>query len=287
MIQRHVYILFFLLCLNLSAAAKTIKTVEGTYTFYAPSTMSMQQAEQEAIRRAQINALASAFGRIIVENTTSIQTEQDELFYQEGNSHVKGEWIETIGEPKIERGFYENGFYVTCTIRGKAREIVSAKTDIEVKVLCNHPDATFEHTDFKDGDKLYVSVKAAENGYITIYLYDKEADRVSCLLPYPWDNNSVNAIRRDKKYVLFSKSLNDLPAKAVEYVMNCTGDLEVNTLYVLFSRKEFSKPSLNITGNKRTIGNLPYSQFQRWLTKCQTEDETLQVIKRNINISTE
>ena len=58
--------------------------------------MSMQQAEQEAIRRAQINALASAFGRIIVENTTSIQTEQDELFYQEGNSHVKGEWIETI-----------------------------------------------------------------------------------------------------------------------------------------------------------------------------------------------
>ncbi len=285
--QKHIYILFFLLCLSLPATAKTIKTVEGTYTFYAPSTMSMQQAEQEAIRRAQINALASAFGRIIVENTTSIQTEQDELFYQEGNSHVKGEWIETIGEPKIERGFYENGFYVTCTIKGKAREIVSAKTDIDIKVLCNHPDADFEHTEFKNGDRLYVSIKAAENGYITIYLYDKKADIVSCLLPYPWDNNSVNAIKRDKKYVLFSKSLNELPAKAVEYVMNCTDDMEVNTLYVLFSRKEFSKPTLNVTGNKRTIGNLSYTQFQRWLTKCQSENETLQIIKKNINISTE
>ena len=288
MMQKHIHILFFLLFLGLSVTAKTIKIVEGTYTFHAPSTMSMQQAEQEAIRRAQINALANAFGRIIVENTTSIQTEQDELFYQEGNSHVKGEWIETIGEPKLERGFDENGgFYVTCTIKGKAREIVSTKTDIEVKVLCNHPDATFEHTDFKNGDKLYVSIKAAENGYITIYLYDKEADRVSCLLPYPSDNSSVNAIKRDKKYVLFSKSMNELPAKAVEYVMNSSDGLEVNTLYVLFSRKEFSKPSLNIDGDKKTIGNLSYAQFQRWLAKCRAEDETLQVIPKNINISNE
>lgn len=283
--QKRVYILLLLLNIGIFAIAKSTKTIEGSYTYYAPPTMSMQQAEQEAIRRAQINALAKAFGSVIVENTTSILTEQDELFYQEGNSLVKGEWIETIGEPKIERGLDDNSFWVKCTIKGKAREIVSARTDIDVKVLCNHPDVNFEHTDFKNGDRLYVSIKTAENGYITIFLYDKKADSVSCLLPYPRDNNSVTAIMRDKKYVLFSKSRNELPAKAVEYVMNCTDAIETNTLYVLFSKKVFSKPSLN--DNEGAIKNLSYSRFQRWLTKCQSEDETFQVIRKNINISKE
>lgn len=285
MTHRLIYTLFLFCGICCAVAAKSIKTVEGTYTFYAPSTMSMQQAEQEAIRRAQINALANAFGRVIVENTTSIQTADDDLFYQEGNSLVKGEWIETIGEPKIERGFCEDGFYVKCTIKGKAREIVSTRTDIDVKVLCNHPDNNFEHTDFKDGDRLYVSLKSAENGYVTIYLYDKKEDVVSCLLPYPKDNHSVCAVERDKKYVLFSKQRNELPARAVEYVMNCSDDIEMNTLYILFSKKEFSKPSLNTDEGKNVIGNLTYTQFQRWLSKSMAENEGLQVINKNIKIS--
>lgn len=266
--------------------AKT-KTVTGHYTYYAPATMSMQDAEQEAIRRAQINALAKEFGRIIVENTTSVLTEQDEHFYQVGNNHVKGEWIKTIGTPKIERGFYEDGFYITCTVKGEAREIVSTRTNVEVKILCNHPDADYEHTDFKAGDKLFVSFKTAEKGFIAIYLYDKENDKVMCMLPYLRDTRSVNAIEKDKKYVFFSKSMNELQSKALEYKMGCNNDNSVNTIYILFSKKEFTKPMLKSEENKRSIPYTSYEKFQKWLTDCQTQDDTFLIITKNIQITKE
>lgn len=281
-------ILFFLSVLVwcMPLLAKTEK-VKGTYTFYAPPSMSMQEAEQEAIRRAQLKALADHFGRVIVENTTSVLTEQDEHFYQVGNSLVKGEWIETIGTPKIERGICDDGFYVTCTIEGKAREIVSSKTDVEVKVLCNNPNVDYEHTDFKAGDKLYVSFKTPEEGFIAIYLYDKEDDKVMCMLPYPRDTRSANAIEKDKQYVFFSKSMNVLPARAKEYKMGCNESSTVNTLYILFSKKKFTKPMLKSEENIKSIPYTSYEKFQKWLTNCQTHDETFLIIKKNIKITKE
>lgn len=287
MTKRVILFFFCLIGLFVPLSAKSLQTTEGTYTFYAPASMSMQEAEQEAIRRAQIKALADAFGRVIVENTTSVLTEQDEHFYQLGNSLVKGEWVETIGKPKIERGFYDDGFFVICTIRGKAREIVSSKTDVEVKILCNHPDTKYEHTDFKAGDKLFVSFKSAEKGYISIYLFDKENNTVRCLLPYVRDTRSVNEVEKDKRYVFFSKSMNELPTRAFEYKMGCIDDNTVNTLYILFSKNEFTKPILKKDDNNRTLPYISYDKFQKWLTDCQTHDESFLVISRNIKISKE
>ena len=269
-------------CFRLSLLARDIQVVEGTYTFVAPLTMSYQEAEQEAIRRAQLNALAKAFGRIIAESSTSVVNGQDELFYQEGNSQVKGEWIETIGHPRIERSFSDDGIIITCTIKGRARELNSVKTQLNCKVMCNQPESNFESADFKAGNRLYVGLTAAEGGYLAIYLYDSKADEVSCLLPYPNDSGSVCSIKKDKPYVFFSKAKNELPVKAVEYVMNCTDEVEVNTLYVLFSKKDFSKPTLT---HSNSIGHLRYADFQRWLVKSQSNDETLQVIKKSIRIS--
>lgn len=284
-IHRATLLFFSLITLAMALQAKGVQTVEGTYTFYAPSSMSVQQAEQEAVRRAQIKALADAFGRVIVENTISVLTEQDEHFYQVGNSLVKGEWIETIGTPKIERGFYDDGICITCTIKGKAREIVISKTDVDVKILCNHPDAKYEHTDFKVGDKLYMSFSTAEIGYVAVYLYDKENDKVMCLLPYLRDCNSVCSVQKDKKYVFFSKAMNELPVRAMEYKMGCNDESTVNTLYVLFSKREFDKPMLKEGENSRSVPSISYDKFQKWLTRCQMFDDSFMVIKRNITIS--
>lgn len=281
--------LTFILCIIavcVSLQGKNVK-VKGSYTFYAPRTMSLQDAEQEAIRCAQTDALAKEFGHVIVQNTTSVLTERDEHFYQLNNIQEKGEWIETIGEPKIERGFYDDGFCITCTIEGWAREIQSAKTDIDLKILCNHPNAEYEHTDFKSGDKLYVHFKSAEKGYIAIYLYDKENNKVMCMLPYMRDNSSVNAIDRDKKYIFFSKEMNELPSRAMEYKMGCSENSTVNTLYILFSKNEFTKPMLSTGEDRRSLPSISYEKFQKWLTKCQSNDESFMILKRNIKITKE
>lgn len=278
------YLVLYLICTCIFGGfTQTIKTVEGRYTYYAPASMSMQQAEQEALKRAQINALADAFGRIVTENTTSISTTNDELFYQEGNSLVKGEWIETIGTPKYERSIFEDGFCVTCTIKGKAREISNSKSDLKVSILCNHPEAEYEHLDFKDNDKIYVKFKSAEHGYVSIYLYDKKNDIVSCLLPYPRDSHGIIEVKQDKEYIFFSKKHNELSTRAFEYVMNCSDALEVNTVYILFSKKSYSKPSLEDMG-EGTLKHLNYERFQRWFTRCQSTDETFQIVSKNINI---
>ena len=284
--KRAVIFVFAIIAMCVSLQAKNVR-VKGSYTFYAPASMSMQEAEQEAIRAAQLDALANEFGHVLVQNTTSVLTERDERFYQLNNIQEKGEWIETIGEPKIERSFSNDGFCIKCTIEGWAREIESAKTDIDFKILCNHPEAKYEHTEFKEGDKLYVHFRSAEKGYIAIYLYDKEKDRVMCMLPYLRDTHSVNSIEGDKKYVFFSKEMNQMPVRAKEYKMGCSADRTVNTVYILFSKKEFTKPMLTTDDSQRSLPSISYEKFQKWLIKCQSNDDTFMVLKRNIQISKE
>lgn len=273
-------LLFFTSCSWL--VAREVKVVEGSYTFVVPPTMTYQEGEQEALRRAQLNALAKAFGRIIAESSTSVVNGQDELFYQEGNTQVKGEWLETIGTPKFERSFSDDGIIIKCTVKGRAREIKGVQTQLDCKVLCNQPEAAAEQLDFQSGNRLYLKFLAAEGGYLAVYLYDSKADEVSCLLPYPTDSHSVCNVKKDHPYLFFSKARNELPVRAVEYVMNCTDEVEVNTLYVVFSKREFSKPTLDRSSQ---IGHLSYADFQRWLVKSQSNDETMQVVKKSIRIS--
>ncbi len=266
---------------GLLLVAREVKVVEGTYTYVVPPTMSYQEGKQEALRRAQLNALAKAFGRIIAESSTSVVNGQDELFYQEGNTQVKGEWLETIGTPEFERSFSDDGIIIKCTVKGRAREIKSVQTQLNCKVLCSQSETAIEQLDFCSGNRIYLSFIAAENGYLAVYLYDSKADEVSCLLPYPTDVNSACSVKGDYSYLLFSKAHNEMPGRAVEYVMNCTDEVEVNTLYIVFSKREFAKPTLDRSSQ---IGHLSYADFQRWLVKSQSNDESMQVVKKNLRI---
>lgn len=274
-----------LLSLGTSLYAQKVKKVTGTYTFYAPVSMSLMQAEQEALRRAQIEAVAAEFGTVISQSTTSVVTDRSEDFYQEGFGLVKGEWIETIGEPKFERGVYENGIYVKCTVTGRAREITSVRTELDIKVLCNQPDERFESRDFKKGDKLFLHFLSPEDGFVAVYLYDNVNDVVACLLPYKHDSRAVTAVAHDRPYVFFSKQTDRTGARVDEYVMGCEDDHEVNTLYIVFSRKAFSKPVLEDDDRRASPRSLTYEAFNRWLSKTQAQDKEMQVIRKSITIS--
>ena len=74
--------------------------VSATYTYYAPETMSVEEAKRVALDRAKIQAIADEFGTVVSQSTTTVISnkngESDTQVFSLGGSDVKGEWIETI-----------------------------------------------------------------------------------------------------------------------------------------------------------------------------------------------
>ena len=122
---RYVFILLMLLNL-LSISAQEIEKVHGEYTYHVPDNVSLEEGKRTALERAKIQALADAFGTLVSQNnSTIIKNENGKSsvdFLSIGGSDVKGEWIETIGEPKFDIFYESNMLTIKVTIVGKARE---------------------------------------------------------------------------------------------------------------------------------------------------------------------
>jgi hypothetical protein len=246
--------------------------------------MNRVQAEEEAIRRAKIDALNKAFGNSIVASNTSIITEKDERFYSNGFDLVKGEWIETIGKPEIKIGLDGDDVFLSVKIKGKAREKKFADVDLSVKILRNGTTVNCESSEFRNGDKMYVHFVSPVDGYVSIYQHDSALDEVYCLLPYRKDGAGSFQIEHDKEYVFFSKTCSETPKIVDEYRLGCSSDGEVNTLYIIFSTNMFSKPNTESSDNY-TPRSLLFKDFESWKSKCQARDAMMQIITGNITIN--
>ena len=110
--------------------------------------------------------------------------ESDTQFFALGGSDVKGEWIETIGNPEYQLQFENHFLVISCTVKGKVREIESTKTEIIAKPLRNGTNLRYESNEFKDGDDLYLYFRTPEDGYISIYLLDENTQLLYNILPY-------------------------------------------------------------------------------------------------------
>ena len=139
--------------------AQKIIPVHGEYTYIVPGNESLDQAKVTALERAKISILADTFGTVVgATSTITVSSENgssDISQFTLGESSVKGEWIETTGEPEYRIVYSDAGLAINVKVRGKAREIVSAGIDINAKILRNGTDDRFESEDFKDGDQLY------------------------------------------------------------------------------------------------------------------------------------
>ncbi len=266
-----------------SVLAQT-KTVEGSSVFYIPPTMTRAQAEEEAIRRAKIDALNKAFGNLIIASSTSIITENDERFYSNGFDLVKGEWIKTIGKPEIKTGLDGDEIFLSVKIKGKAREKKTADIDISIRILRNGTTTNCESSEFKNGDKMYVLFITPVDGYVSIYQHDPTTDMVFCLLPYKKDGSGSVKVEHDKKYVFFSKANSTNPKIVDEYRLGCSSNGEVNTIYIVFSKNMFSKSNTE-SSDRYTPRNLKFSDFESWKANCQAHDSMMQVITKNIIIN--
>ena len=255
--------LLWAMCMN----AQSLKRVKAEYIYHAPENVTLEQAKQTALQRAKLQALADEFGTVVrQDNATRVQNGGDQSrvdMVSLGQSEVKGEWIETIGEPKYVISYEGEMLIVKCTVEGKAREIVSDKPVFNAYVLRNGTDKKFQSDVFRSGDDLYVCFCSPVDGFLNIYLNDGQGN-VAQMLPYRSEGFGATPIKGNKDYIFFSAK--DGGSTTDEYVMTCNGQMELNQIILVFSENEFSKvaTSEGLTDEK---------SFLSWLGKLKTRDK--------------
>ena len=277
-------------CIGVQAVAVAQKTerVAATYTYYAPEHVSIEEARRVALQRAQLQAIADAFGTIVTQsNATRVRNENgksDVSLLSLGASEVRGEWLRTDGEPEYDIAYEDGMLAVTVRVKGLIREIVNAAVDFQAKVLRNGTEDRFEGEEFRNGDDLYLSFRSPVDGFLTVYLLDAEGTAY-CLLPYRNDTGGRVAIEGNRHYVFFS--IDDVPAEersiVDEYTMTCSRDGELNQIYVIFSPQLFTK-AVDYAGEGLQPRELPYEEFQEWLFKCRKQDPEMRVEVKGILI---
>lgn len=268
-----------LLIFTSAAFAQKLKTVEAEYTYHAPENVTLEQARRTALDRAMIQALADEFGTIVTQqNSTRVENrsgQSDIDFLSIGGSEVKGEWIETIGDPIYNIRYEGNMLVVVCKVKGKAREIVTAGIDFQAKVLRNGTDDKFESDQFHSGDDLYLSFTSPVSGYLAVYLVDAE-NQAYCLLPYRNQSDGIYPVKANQRYLFFNtkEAPQNERSYVDEYVMTSSRSSEQNQIYVIFSPNQFVKATDN-QSNATLPRELKFEDFQKWLTKCRKHDKEM------------
>lgn len=262
------------------ASAQRTLTVDAEYTYRAPEDVALSQAKKTALERAQIQAVADAFGTIVSESNTIRMSNKngrsDVDFLSIGGSDVKGEWIETIGEPQYQVSYDGEVLIVTAKCKGKIREIVANSVDFQCKVLRNGSDDRSEAETFFSGDDFYVSFTSPVAGYVAIYLVDV-GNMACCLLPYQQQQDGIYSVKANQRYVFFNVE----EAPAIEknmvdrYKMTTLFPVEQNQIYVIFSPHPFIKAADAL--GKGQLRELKGDDFQKWLAKCRKRDASMNI----------
>lgn len=284
---------FFILIFAPSLFAQRIKRVQGVYKYIAPDNISISEAKETALYRAKIQALADHFGTIVSDYRSTIVSNSNGSssvdFSSMGSSSVKGEWIETIEEPKFEIEYEQNTLIVTCSVVGRAREITAAAVGFEARILRNGTDAKHEGYDFRSNDDMFLSFISPSDGYIAVYLVDTK-QTAYCLLPYSTSKDGFVKIKANTGYVLFSKDKANPhfdSSEVDEYTLFTERNNETNFIYIIFSPSQFVKAVDGQGFHEKRIlpRELTFDDFQKWLTKNRTHDNRMQVDIKTITIS--
>lgn len=262
--------------------------MEGEYTYIVPENVDLEKAKHIALERLKIQLIADEFGTVVSQNNaTTVKNsngKSDIDFVSVGGSEVRGEWIETIGEPDFKPSFDNGQMIIKVHIKGKIREIVSADINFKALVLRNGTEDKYEDDTFKSGDDLFLSFTSPVSGYIVIYLVDNDGTAF-CLLPYQNQEQGNVKINANERYVFFSEKLSpqNLKAYVDEYTMTCSHSQELNQIYVVFSPNTFVKA---IDGKREDTlpRELSNEDFQKWLAKNRSKDKDMTYKKVSITI---
>lgn len=274
-------LLSILLMFGIATAVKADRTQEVAveYTHFAPRYMSYDEAEATAIREAQAQAIAEAFGTLISSASSySYGTGREDAFSSVSLSDVRGEWVKTIGKPDIKVMHTDAGLAFIVNIKGKVRELDFLKPEFRSEILKMQTDskgtAVVETSEFKNGESLCYAFTAPQEGYLAMFV--KEYGEIRNFIPIDLDAASQKVKAHERTFFY------DTPAEHIEMV--CDEPREINTFYTIFSTNPIVRPVAHTIGED---GSPIYTdeQFQKWLGALRSHDKGVQVEVKFITIS--
>ena len=258
-----------ILILSCLQSFSQVKRINGSYKMEIGANMTDVEAELIATQRAQAEAIENEFGSIVnavnflkLENNNGKSNLNVNSY---SNSLVKGVWINNIKLPVIDYPIQNGVRYITVEVAGRARKFEDLGFDLEAIPLdCKNKKC--DAAEFKSMDSLYFYFKSPEDGFLSIYVDDQ--DSVYRLLPYLEMKSSTVAIEGDQEYIFFNNEgpyVNMTKVPHVELYTNYS--FEVDFIYVIFSKVDFSKPLL--TKEKTTDSD----SFQDWISKIVANEQ--------------
>lgn len=257
--------------------------------------MSREAAREQAEELAMINAIENEFDTYIEQFGDTRIADGRVNFDIIGSTQVKGEWVNTIDikfteETKSIRGEYgkELEIWIHCEISGEIRECV-ARANLEFFSM-NCPDKACRTTSFFNGGNLFLHFTSPVDGYLSIFLSDN--DNVYRLLPYSgMGMMSTVKIKGDEDYILFSKedpNPFDKGFKIDALELTAEGDIEYNSIYIVFSETPYKKPILETT-EQLSDGyylprSLPLREFKEWMGDCRADMPDFQAQRIKLSI---
>ena len=89
-------------------------------------------------------------------------------------------------------------------------------------------------------------------------------------------------VKADTDYLFFSKKHDNQPF-VDEYVLTAEEKIVQNRIYIVFSPNDFVKITDRVR-SKDALRELPFADFQSWLTKNRSHDAQMQVIEKTLTI---
>ena len=288
-------LLFF--CFTMSVFAQKVKIEGGVAQVQLEKNMTKEDAIQKVEELAKINAIENAFNTYVEQEANITVNSGKSDFRIIGTTKVKGEWIETIDkklteEIKEEKGQFgvEKTLWITCKIKGRIKE-ATPKANIEFATL-SCPKSNCRSTTFISGEQLYLQFKSPLDGYLSVYLDDRNT--VNRLLPYSSAQNSSSVkIKADMDYIFFVRGLNESEfGKPDQIELYTAKKIEYNTLYLIFSEVNYYKPVLDqekVAENGYWLPkSLSKTKFEEWLSNNRATlddffDRTVNIEIRSAN----
>lgn len=265
--------------------AERVATVSGKFSYVLSSNenITIKEAKLKSIDMAKAEAIKAEFGTLVASDFISTEqgsNDQTQSFYVlDAASSVKGEWLEDLETPRVTMECIGDDLFFHAEVKGKAREIVRAKTHLDWTVSKGAGDSRVESDQFKSGERIYLTFRAPINGYVAAYLITGD-EETSCLLPYRGDNRGRVSVIGGRQYTFFDKTADPT---ATHYKLSTSQPQEFNQLVVIFSPNPFTK-CLDFGKDPKRPNVLSRKDFANWLLENQRLDTEMVVARKWLTI---
>jgi hypothetical protein len=282
----------------------------GEYTMRIEDNMTMNDAKKQAVQYAQLNAIESVLGKIIIQdNSTYLYNKQsgntnesNSNFNFVSNTYVKGEWVEDLSPPVFKELPRGEERWLSVTVTGKVREVADVQTKFETYAL-NCPNVKCKTASFNDGQDFYCYFRSPEDGYLAIYLTDPEYRYTFMLLPYK--NSAIKKsvpIIADKDYIFFNRQFDYFNEAAAvdEQIISLapSRSSQKYKLWIVFSPNQLSKPVLedetmttrkfldpvSVKQGYSLQKGMPEEKFREWLEGYRVREKKVQLSVISVDV---